>query len=391
VRILVAHNHYRQEGGEDRVFAAEVELLRSFGHDVRTFTRHNDEVAALGRAQRAMTAIWNSGTYRDVTAMLEREPYDIVHVHNTLAMISPSVYYAARDASVPVVQTLHNYRLMCPAATFLRDGKICEDCMGRLFAWPGVLHACYRESRAATATVASTLAVHKLRKTYTDVVDQYIALTEFGRSKFVEGGIPPERISVRPNYLTDDPGAGDGRGRYALFVGRLSHEKGIATLLAAWHHLIGSVPLQIIGDGPLSNEVADASAADSSITWLGRMDRAEVLHRMRNATVLVLPSEVYEAFPLTIVEAFASGTPVIATDVGALREIVSHGKTGLHFTRGDARDLARRVEWLFDHPSERDRMSVAARSAFSLAYTPSEAHRRLMDIYRLAQTTKRAP
>lgn len=385
MNVLMVHNHYQQAGGEDTVFRNELELLSSRGHGVRTYTKHNSDVSDLGSLELATSTIWSRRTYREVSDVLSGERFDVMHVHNTLPLVSPSVYYAARDRGVPIVQTLHNYRLLCPAATFLRDGAICEACLGKSFAWPSVLHACYRDDRTATAVIAGMLAVHRLRGTYATVVDRYIALTEFGRAKFEAGGIPAQRISVRPNYLPSDPGAGDGRGGYALYVGRLSDEKGIRTLLAAWSRSLGvHVPLRIVGDGPLAELVSTTARQLPGVTWLGKRDHHEVLSLMKAAMAVVIPSQVYEAFPVTLVESFAAGTPVIASDLGAMREAVAHDETGLRFPRSDAVSLETAVRRLAADAAMQERMRTNARATFESTYSAQPAYDRLMEIYGLA-------
>ena len=381
LKVLGVHNHYRQEGGEDRVFADEMALLRDHGHAVITFTRHNDETVGGNPVATAGRAVWNRDTYRSLRRLIAAEVPDLVHVHNTWPVISPAAHHAARDAGIPVVQTLHNYRLMCPAATFLRNGNICEDCLGRSLAWPGVIHGCYRSSRAATAVIAATHAFHRGRGTFTRTVDRYIALTRFARSKFVAGGLPAERIVVRPNFVFDDPGVGTGLGGYALFAGRLSPEKGIATLLTAWHQIGDRVPLRVAGDGPLAADVAAAVRSLPGVTWLGPLPHADVIEQMRHALFVVLPSEVYEAFPLTIVEAFAVGTPVIATDLGAMGEVIEHGKNGLHFDRGDATGLAERALRLAVDDDERAHLRAGARGAYEMRYGADRAYASLLRIY----------
>ena len=384
MRVLLVHNRYRERGGEDQVFESELELLTSHGHDVRTYVRSNDEIGPGSMVQNAIGTIWSGTTHRDVSAMLEASLVDVVHVHNTLPLVSPSVYHAARSAKVPTVQTLHNYRLMCPAAMFLRAGAVCEACLGKRIPWPSVVHACYRGSRASTSVVAAMLAWHHARGTYADVVTHYIALSEFAVAKHVEGGIPAHRMSVRPNYLLHDPGAGDGSGGYALFVGRLAPEKGVATLLDAWRLLAGRVPLHIVGDGPMASDVAVAAHAGIGVTWLGRLDRLEVLEAMRRAALLVLPSHVYEGFPVTAVEAMATGTPIVASDLGVLREIIVEGANGVRFARGDGTDLARKVEALLSDGPRLSRLRSGARARFLESYTADRAYRRLMEIYRVA-------
>lgn len=386
----MVHNRYRHPGGEDQVFENERGLLVAQGHTVRTYTRHNDDTDALSALELAAATVWNRETYRDVSQLLAAERIDLMHVHNTLPLISPSVYHAAHASGVPIVQTLHNYRLACPAATFLRDGRICEDCSSRLVAWPSVAHACYRNSRSASAVVTAMLTVHRLRGTYRSVIDRYIALTEFGRAKFVENGLPAERLSVRPNFLAADPGPGDGGGGYALYVGRLSEEKGIDTLIAAWSRSLGTtVPLKIAGDGPLANLVDAASKQAPGVTWLGARSHAEVLELMKGAIALVLPSLVYEGFPMTIVESLAVGTPVVASDLGTMREIVQHGTTGHLFPRGDDGALEACVRGMADHPQDLAVMRERARAAFESSYTAPIAYDRLIEIYEQTMAERR--
>ncbi len=378
MKVLLVHNSYQQRGGEDEVFASEVDLLESHGHEVVRYTAHNDAVRQLSQLTLACKTSWSGTTYQEMRALLERQRPHIVHVHNTLPLISPAVYYAAGAAQVPVVQTLHNYRLLCPNALLLREQRICEDCVGRRVAWPGIIHACYRQSRGATAAVAVMLSLHRLLGTWNKRVSRYIALTDFMRQKFIKGGFPANKIVVKPNFVATDPGKGDHRGRFALFVGRLSPEKGVQTLLQAWQHVDGRVPLKIAGAGPLQNR---AYGSPPGIEWLGQQSREQVVALMKQAFVLVFPSECYEGFPTTIAEAFATGLPVLASFLGAMGEIVQHRQTGLLFTPGDANDLAANVEWAIDHPDELADMGRRARDQFEAKYTAERNYRLLCDIY----------
>jgi glycosyltransferase involved in cell wall biosynthesis len=378
MKLLLVHNSYQQSGGEDQVFTSELDLLASHGHEVLRYTAHNDAVRHLNKVSLAFRTTWSRTTYREMRAVLHRERPQIVHVHNTLPLLSPAVYYAARTAGVPVVQTLHNYRLLCPNAVLLRDRHICEDCLGRRVAWPGILHACYRQSRAATGAVATMLSVHRLLGTWTRQVNRYIALTEFMRQKFITGGFPAKRIVVKPHFVMADPGVGNHRGGYALFVGRLSPEKGVRTLLRAWDSLGGRLPLKILGEGPLQM-LADESPP--GIEWLGHQPRTKVFALMQEASMLIFPSECYEGFGVTMVEAFATGLPVVASDLGAMAEIVQHRHTGLLFIPGNAEDLAEKVEWALGYPSELTDMGRRARREFEAKYTAERNYQRLLDIY----------
>jgi glycosyltransferase involved in cell wall biosynthesis len=391
MKILAVHNRYQRPGGEDQVFVEEAALLESRNHRVLRCEVHNDLVGRKGRLSLAKDTVWNSSAYRELGALIRRERPDVAHFHNTLPLISPAGYYAARAEGVPVVQTLHNYRLLCPVALFFRDGRVCEDCMAKAVPWPGVVHGCYRGSRAASGVVATMLSVHRALRTWTQTVDIYVALTGFARDKFVEGGLPAGKILVKPNFVSPDPGPGQGGGGYALFVGRLAPEKGTRTMLDAWERLRTSVPLKIVGDGTLKGQVAKAAATHPDVEWLGHRPAAEVHALMREAEMLVFPSEWYETFGRVAAEAFAAGTPVVAADIGAVAELVDHGRTGLKFRPGDPEDLAAQVDRALSHPAQLRRMRGEARAEFEARYTEEINYPKLMEIYETALGRKKVP
>jgi len=245
-------------------------------------------------------------------------------------MVSPSIYNACQEASVPTVQTLHNYRLLCPSATFFRNNRVCEDCRSHGL-WRGIWHGCYRSSRAQTSAVALMLAIHRWRRTWASAVDRFVALSRFSRQKFVEAGMPAAKISVKPNFLFTDPGCRAGRGEYALFVGRLSPEKGVLTLLEAWRRLRVDIPFQIAGDGPelelLQTKLMEMRLPH--VRFLGQLPHEEVIAALKGARWLIVTSQLYENFPMTIVEAFACGVPVIASQLGAMLEIIEDGRDSI--------------------------------------------------------------
>ena len=346
LKILQCHNYYQQAGGEDQVFDDERHLLESNGHEVVRFTRHNDVLNDMPKWKAALATVWNRKIVVELRNTIRRERPAIVHFTNTFPLISPSAYYAVRREGAKIVQSLHNYRLLCPNALFLRDGQVCELCLGRRVAWSAIRYSCYRNSRTATTAVAAMLAFHRSIGTWSRVVDQFFALTEFGRRKFIEGGLPPDRIAVKPNFMRVDPGAGDGRGGYAVFVGRLSAEKGLDTVLSAWKTNGIDLPLRIVGDGPLSERVQQAALENPRITWLGRQPTDRVLEIVGNAAFLVLPSVWYEGFPKTIVESFAKGTPVITSNLGSMAEVVEDRRTGLLVPPADAQSLAGAIQSL---------------------------------------------
>jgi glycosyltransferase involved in cell wall biosynthesis len=391
MKILSVHNTYQKPGGEDQVFAQEAELLRAHGHQVLLFQASNDEVNGVNPLVLLGNTIWNRQKYEELRELLRRERPDIMHVHNTFPVISPAAYYAANAEKVPVVQTLHNYRLLCPSATFFRDGHVCEDCLSHSVPLPGVMHSCYRGSRMATAAAAAMLATHNFKQTWSKAVSAYIALTGFARDKFIEGGFPAEKIFVKPNYLQTDPGMGKGNGHYALFVGRLTPEKGISTLLGAWRQIGADLPLQIAGDGPMAADVEQAAATMESVTWLKWLPRAEILQRMKDASVLILPSTWYEGFPMIIAEAFAVGLPVIASNLGSMASIVDHQRTGLHFEAGNAQDLAEKVRWFLANPELTARMRAATRNEYETRYTAEINYEQMMEIYQRLAPAKAVP
>ncbi|HEX4603780.1 MAG TPA: glycosyltransferase family 4 protein, partial [Candidatus Angelobacter sp.] len=313
MKILMLHNRYLLPGGEDQVSIAEAALLRDHGHQVELLEEDNRRVEQLGKARTALRTVWSQESYRRIEEKLRSQSFDILHVQNFFPLWSPSVYYAASRHHVPVVQTLHNYRLMCVNSLLFREQHVCEECLGRMFPWRGVMHACYRDSRAASAVVAGMAGVHRLAGTWQKRVAIYIAVSEFARGKYVAGGLPEEKIVVKPNFIHPTPAIGSGGGGYALYVGRLSPEKGIATALEAWKGATGAISLKIVGEGPLAEMVIAASRACPKIEYLGSKLLSEVLDLMRNAEFLVFPSEWYETMGRTVMEAFAVGTPVVAS------------------------------------------------------------------------------
>lgn len=385
MRVLLLHNLYQIPGGEDVVVEAEKVLLEDNGNPVFLLQADNDAIVSpLSQAMTAANAIYSHSSKKRLRAEIAKFQPDIVHIHNFFPLWSPSVYDACLEAGVPVVQTLHNYRLFCANSYFFRDGKVCEDCFGKLVPWPAVVHACYRGSRVGTAVVGTMQTFHRARRTWHQRVNAYIALTDFARDKFIEGGLPAEKITVKPNFLDPDPGMGKGRGNYALFVGRLSPEKGLDTLLAAWERLGDRIELIIIGDGPMADRVAEAATKLQGVQWLGRQPKDQVLAFMKDAGMLMFPSLWYEGFPLVIVEAFAVGLPVLASHLGSVSSLVESGRTGLHFRPGDPDDLVDKVEWALAQPEQLAKMRQQARAEFESHYTARQNYKQLMKIYETA-------
>jgi glycosyltransferase involved in cell wall biosynthesis len=387
VRVLLLHNRYQLKGGEDAVVQAEKALLEAKGHQVTLLETTNDTIASVWeKANAAVRAIYSPASKQQVSAKIAHFRPDVVHVHNFFPLLSPSVYDACRDTGVAVVQTLHNYRLGCPNAMLFRNGKVCEDCLGKKMPWPGIIHGCYRGSRTQSAVTAAMLAVHWLRGTWQERVDAYIALTAFQKEKMVQAGLPREKIHVKPNYVLAPESLGDCKtlGDYALFVGRLSQEKSVATLIEAYQYNDLLIPLKIVGDGPLRAALqteVQAAGLEDVIEFLGRRDRSAVLSLMCRAKFLVFPSAWYEGFPVTIAEAFACGLPVLTSRLGSMAEIVEDCVTGLYFEAGNSVDLADKMQWANEHPEEMIWMGKNARRAYEARYTPEDNYQQLVTIY----------
>jgi glycosyltransferase involved in cell wall biosynthesis len=379
--IVQAHNFYQQPGGEDEVFRAEGALLESYGHRVERFTVHNADIAGMGRLSLAAATVWNRATARRLREILRDTGARIVHFHNTLPIMSPSVYYAARAEGAAVVQTLHNYRLACLQGFFLRDGRVCEDCLGEPVRYSAVVHGCYRGSRVASGVAAGMIEAHRAIGTWRDLPDTYIALSEFGKSKMIVGGLPAERIVVKPNFVAPDPEARSGKGGYALFAGRLAPEKGLDTLLEAWVRHRPGLPLRIVGTGPMAATVAEAASRCPQIVPMGIRPHDETVDLIGNAAMVIVPSIGLEPFGLVVIEALACGTPVVASRLGSLPDLIEHGSTGRLFTAADPADLAIQVVSLMNSPTG---MRVAARARFLAKYTAERNYEALIGIYRHA-------
>ena len=381
MRILLIHNYYQLAGGEDKVFRAEADLLRGRGHTVLEYTAHNDQLVDIGPIKTATKMVWNRKVYKTLRSLIEQNDIQVAHFHNTFPLISPAAYYAAKAAGAAVVQTLHNYRLLCPNALFFRAGRPCEDCLGKTIPWPGIVHKCYRNSLVSSGAVATVLTTHRLAKTWANQVDAYIALTAFAKDKLVQGGIPADIIHIKPNFIDPDPGYQPHPGKYALYVGRLSAEKGIDTMLSAWAQISEKLPLKIIGDGPLASDVEQAARDYSGIEWLGQCPAETVYQQMKAAMFLLVPSQWYEGLPRTIVESFAVGTPVLASDLGAMSSLVKNDVTGWHFNAGEASDLVQVAERCLARSQDLGAVRQTTRQEFELYYSAEKNYDKLLEIY----------
>jgi len=394
IKVLYSHNYYLQPGGEDTTFTSEVSLLRDNGHEVFEYIEHNRRIEKMNRISLALKAHWSRETYHKLTNLISKERPDIAHFQNTFPLISPSAYYACRDAGVPVIQALQNPRLLCPSANFYRAGGLCQDCLGKTPPWHGVIHGCYHGSPLQTMAVASMLSLHRWLKIYETKVDFFIVVMDFYRRKFIEGGLPAAKLLVKPHFIYPDPGSRSDQqqGEYALFVNRLNPEKGIRKLLAAWENL-KDIPLKIMGSGQLEGEInqfRQAHVLSTTIEMVGRLSRDELMKGYKDARFFVWPSEGYsETFGYVAVESFSCGVPVIASGIGVAKDIVTDGITGLHFNSGDPDDLAAKVRWAWEHPVEIAEMGRNARREYEEKYTAERNYGLLMEIYQKAILSKR--
>ncbi|MRW89954.1 glycosyltransferase [Duganella sp. FT80W] len=381
MRVLIVHNRYQLRGGEDVVAEAEAALLRANGVEVQVYQRSNDELRDMSAAQAALSTIWSRRAAREIADLCQQRRPDLIHFHNTFPLVSAAPYWTAAARGIPVVQTLHNFRLLCPQAMLLRDGRPCHDCVGRL-PWRAVAHRCYRDSLLQSGVAAGALVAHRLLGSYRHRVQAYIALSQFSRLQYLAGGLPPQRLHVKPNFVPDHAASQQQQQQQqrdgGLFVGRLSAEKGVATLIAA-SALLGqhAGPLRVVGDGPLAEAVAQAAQLD----YLGPRSAPQVQDLMRGSSFLVAPSTCLETFGLAAVEAFAAGLPVIASGHGGLGELIQDGVTGLHVRPGDAADLASAIGWARRHPAAMLAMGRAARARYLEHYTPQRNFALLHAIY----------
>ena len=386
MRILIAHNRYQQAGGEDNVVEAERALLSQHGHDVELLLVDNRDLAdgILTQIKTAFTATYSRIGRAKLREAISIFRPDIVHVHNFFPQLSPSIYDACADEGVAVVQTLHNYRLICPGALLMRDGNICEQCITGS-PYQAAVYGCYRNSKLGSLAVAHMVATHRRLGTWSKKVNHFIACTEFSKSKFTQAGFSEDRISVKPNFVLDPQASTDPKKRddwksregFALFVGRLSPEKGVRTLFKAWTTLDIHYCLKVAGCGPLEDEMPE----QTNIVGLGFQAQDNVRSLMDEALFLVVPSEWFEGFPMVIVEAFAHGLPVLASRLGSMGEIIEDGVTGLFFEPGDANDLALKACWLLERPEECRRMGKNARNRYVEKFSPEVNYAQLLSIY----------
>lgn len=381
MRVLQVHTEYREAGGEDAVVAAEAGLLRAGGHEVIQWTNQNPAGGAAALRALLLSPA-NRAAAKAVEQAARREQPDAVHVHNTWYATSPAVFRALQEAvSGPIVMTLHNYRLMCANGLLLRDGVPCELCVGS-GPWNAVRFGCYRNSRALSTAAAVTISVNRRRRTWTEGVDRFLALTEFAKGRMEAGGLPAAKLEVKANFVPD-PGARKvpaSESRQVLFVGRVTPEKGVATLLKAWSEAAPpGLELVVAGDGPQFAELQARSVP--GVTMLGRIDRAEVQRLMFQSRALAFPSEWYEGMPMTLLEAFASGLPVVGSNLGSMTEMLEPFGSRWLAAPGSVEDWAEKLANITNDVAVADAAAIARR-LWEDSYGPEKALANLEHAYR---------
>jgi glycosyltransferase involved in cell wall biosynthesis len=380
MRLLLVHNRYQHFGGEDAVFEFEASLLERAGHEVHRLVVSNKDIkTTTEKIKTAWYLPWNSNGFRLVADAITRCVPDVMHVHNTFPLLSPSIYDAAKMAHVAIVQTLHNFRITCANGMLLRNGAPCEICILKS-PYNAVRFRCYRDSFSGSIAVARLIASQRRQKVLQTKTNRIVALSEFARSRFVLAGLPAEKIIVKPNGAIDHGIRNNGKGQAILFVGRLSEEKGVQTLLRAAR--LGNFPVKIIGDGPLRTELENS--APPNVTFLGRLPHDKVIAEMAQARCLVMPSVSYEGSPVSLAEAFSVGLPVIASRLGSLIELVEDGVTGIHFAPNDATGLVSAVEQLTRNEEFSAKLGYQARQRYEARFAPARVVSDLESIYHSA-------
>lgn len=388
-RILLVHNRYQQRGGEDAVVLSEKNLLRDNGFTVELMEADNDGIIGLGGKLKASASVFhNFSAVSKLRGLLQKFRPDLVHVHNWFPNLSPAIFRTCKREGVPVVHTLHNYRLFCAKSILFRQGAVCEDCLNTKFRFPGIRHGCYRSSYIGTAVATGAIASHWIFGTWRNCVDRFIALSEFARRKMEQGGLPPDKISVKPNFLDFDPGVRPGNGNFFVFAGRLSEEKGVLMLLDAWRAAPHLPTLKILGTGPEAAMVKAAASSIHNVEFCGLADSATVLSTIGNASALICPSRWYEAMPRVVIEALALGTPVIASRIGVYPEMIKDPDFGFLFDPGNPVDLIRCVSQL-NNSGRLSEMRREARIQFERFYSAKRNIQILEQIYNSVLGTKK--
>lgn len=390
MKILQAHNYYQFAGGEDNVLNLEKQLLSDNGHQVFQFLKNNREISNWRKKVKLLfNTHYSIESKKKFANTLKQINPDIVHVHNFFPLITPSIYEACQESVIPVVQTLHNYRLIHPGATLYHNERIDERSV-KGSAYRCVMDGVYRNSRIQTAVVAHMIEYHRKHNTWNSKINKFISLTEFARQKFIEGGICKEKLIVKPNFCYDLNQKYQRRGNEIqfIFIGRIVEVKGIRELLDIWMNEQIPYKLMIFGEGPLKKKLEEQSKSNKHIVWMGQQDQSVVFQELKNSTALIFPSKWYEGFPMTIVEAFSLGVPVITSNIGSQAEIVKDSYHGLHFDLKHFDAIKKHIYHLANNKQDQFGLGQNARKTYLEKYTPEKNYQQLIKIYEEAIATK---
>ena len=390
MRILLAHNDYLLPGGEDVVFQLEKKLLLSYDNEIDEIIISNQQITnTFSKLVAGIKSLYNPATEKLLKAKITKFKPDVIHVHNFFPLLSPSIFYAAAKNNIPVVLTLHNYRLICSNALFLRNEKVCTKCLHKRIAFPAIYHRCYRNSHLQSLASVMTFSTHNLLKTWNNKIDKFIVLSNFAKKKFVSSkiNINEDNIIVKPNFVYDQGISQQKRQDFYLYVGRLSKEKGIDVMLNAFSQI--DYKVKIIGDGPFKDKVEEFVKKRDNIEYLGYLDRTEIYNQLKISKALISPSIIFEGLPLTIIESFSTGTPVITSDIGAMGEMVNDGVDGLKFKVNDSSSLIQKLRQFEEELSGSDLVYKNARDAYVKNYSPENNYDQLLRIYKLAINAKK--
>lgn len=381
MKILVIHNHYIERGGEDEVVNAETKLLEEHGHKVILYEKSNKHIEKLSFFRKLFFVFselfFSKTVYKELKEIINTEKPDIAHVHNIFFSITPSAYLALKEENIPIVQSLHNYRFFCLRGALFHKGSVCEKCKGRPL-YHSVIKKCWRNSYTLSFLLASILC--RWRSVLKNNVDSYIASSEFSMNKLNELGLKRKKIYLKTNFLAVEPQCNSQDNDYALFIGRLVDYKGIETLMKAFE-INPSFNLKIIGDGPLREKVNNFASLHSNVEFLSNVERVTVLKMLKNSSFIIFPSKCYENMPMVIIESFALSKPVLASNLGAIKEMVVNGSSGILFEPGNAQDLASKISYLFSHKRERDAMGAGANKIYRILFDREKNYHNLISIY----------
>lgn len=380
MRIVLAHNFYKVSGGEDTVFANEASMLQANGHEVILFSKDNECINSFWvKFFTLFSSIFSVTVYREFSNFLDKHQPDVVHVHNYFPLISPSIFYCCYFKNVPVVHTLHNFRAICPTAILAFEGRIDERSVRGSAFWT-VINRVYKNSYFGSFSLYAMVTFHKKFQTWQRCVTRFICLTEFSKRKYIEAGWPYDKLSVKPNFVNYSGMLKSSFKKGAIYVGRLSEEKGIQILLDAWGNI--SYPLTIVGDGPLKDAILRQN--NPNVHYVGFKNPSEVIQLLESAAFIVMPSTWYEGLPMVLIEAFSVGTPAIVSNIGGMKEVVQDQYSGLHFNVAESEDLLRKVNKLISDPQLLLNLSDGAKQSYFNNYDEKSNYRTLMNIYQSA-------